>query len=96
MRKEHSSHPLKAGDVVAVIIVDRSGRPFIEGAAQIITRCATAHRYRVRFRGERALRSRFVSPEWQKNPARALALMVEFWRESKVAPAHEEFFPETE
>jgi hypothetical protein len=96
MRKTNSTHPLKTGDVVAVITLDPAGCPIIEGAAVIKAKCALPNRYRLRFRGELTLCSRFVSPEWQKNPARSLALLVEFWWASKSPPAHEEFFPDTE
>jgi hypothetical protein len=92
MRPKHSSHPLKLGDAVAVFGLSASGRPYLEGLAQIRSRYDAPHFYRVRFKGERVLRTRFINPNWQRNPERSLALLLAFW-DATASPSFDEFFP---
>jgi hypothetical protein len=88
-----SSDAIKAGDVVAVIGLRLHGGPYLEGWASVAdARCIAPNHFRVRFRGEKILRSRFVNPGWQRDPRRSLALLRAFWDASHDA-AIEEFFP---
>jgi len=92
MRPKPSSHPLKLGAVVAVFGLSASGRPYLESFAQVRSRYDAPHFYRVRFKGERVLRVRFINPEWQRDPERSLALLLSFW-DATMSPSFDEFFP---
>jgi hypothetical protein len=88
------SHPLHVGDVVAVLALDQAGHPVLEGQATIIAGCPPPHIYRVRFQDEKRSCVRFVDPNWQAQPDRALALLRDFWRSnSAVNPQVDDFFP---
>jgi hypothetical protein len=90
------SHPLDAGDQVAVFAADLSGQPFLEGWAKIVRRCARPHTYDVRFQNETRNRTRFVNPDWQATPDRSLALLIEFFRANRITnPSIADFFPDS-
>jgi hypothetical protein len=88
-----SSDVIKVGDIVAVFGLRPGGGPYLEGWASVAdARRAALHQFRVRFRGEAILRTRFVNPDWQNDPRRSLALLRAFWDASQDV-AVEEFFP---
>lgn len=93
MRPESLSHPMQIGDACAVFGCGSSGIPYYEGTATIHDRCARPHHYRVRFIGERILRTRFINPEWQRHSERSLALLLAFWRAGQ-SESFDEFFPD--
>jgi hypothetical protein len=84
---------MQEGDACAVFGCDPSGIAYHEGTATIHDCCAEPHQYRVRFIGERVLRTRFINPDWQRDPERSLALLLAFWRASK-SGSFDEFFPD--
>lgn len=87
-----TSHTLKIGAAVAVFGRSQTGQPFIEGSAVISATCPQPHNYRVCFHAEQVTRTRFVNPEWQRNPEHSLALLTEYWR-SSLLPSFDDFFP---
>lgn len=90
-----NSHPLNAGDTVVVFALDRLGRVWLEGRATIIACCPQPHTYRVCFQGEKRSTVRFVNPDWQAEPDRALALLTAFFRTNRTTnPSVSDFFPE--
>jgi hypothetical protein len=89
-----TSPEVKIGDTVTVFALDLAGRPFIEGCALIEAACAQPHLYRVRFLGEKTIRTRFVHPDWQDEPERCLTLLRQFWQAGASPPSFDEFFPD--
>ena len=88
-------HPIKIGETVAIFALGPSG-PFIEGDGTVSCHSTTADHYWVRFAGEPMARLRFVHPDWQASPDRALALLYAFWGSSRSrAPIIEDFFPDS-
>jgi hypothetical protein len=92
---QNDSHPLNVGDTVVVFALDGLGRVWLEGQAAIIARCAQRHIYHVRFHNERRNRIRFVDSDWQSDPDRSLALLIEFFRANRIMnPSVADFFLE--
>ena len=85
-------HPLAIRQTVSIIRLGASGQPFCEGRAYIDALTDRPHHYRVRFRGERIIQTRFVHPDWQQDPARSLRLLTEFWHANSL-PSFDDFFP---
>jgi hypothetical protein len=92
--KADASHKFRIGDPVVVFALSASGRPFIEGRAQVEARCTRRNHFRVRFCGESVSRTRFIHPDWQAEPERSLALLIEFWESSAEPSPFEDFFPD--
>lgn len=95
---EHdSSHPFAPGDIVSIFAFHpNSGRPFIEGRAEIIGPMRQAGYFRVRFFGDGAIRIRYVHPDLSiGNVERHLRLLVELWHTSKI-PDHNDFCADPE
>lgn len=82
------------GETVAIFALGPLGRPFIEGRARVQAATARPHHYRVRFLNERTDHIRFVSPDWQDNPKRSLALLIELWRVNTSPSTFDDFFPD--
>jgi hypothetical protein len=93
MRCKNALHPMKVGDPVAVFALNPFGEPYLEGWAFIRANCIQPHHYRIRFYGERVVRTRFVNPDWQQEPRRSYALLRDFWRASNESYL-DEFFPD--
>jgi hypothetical protein len=84
---------VKVGDAVAVFARDELGDPYLEGWAFIRAICANRpHHFRVRFRSERVVRTRFIDPASQREPKLSRALLRDFWRRNS-SESFEEFFP---
>jgi hypothetical protein len=84
-------HPLPIGQTVYIFGLNASGCPFCEGQASISAIDSQPHYYRVRFRGDRVMRIRFVHPDFQGDPTRSLTLLTEFWR-ANTSPSFDDFF----
>ena len=93
MPRKNASHPMKIGAAVTVFAVGPFGQPYCEGHAVVVATCRTAHHYHVRFLRERITRTRFVSPDFQKNPNRSLTLLREFLRTGSSSNL-DDFFPD--
>lgn len=84
---------LGIGNIVTVFAVGPAG-PYIEGRAVTKSECAQPHVYRVCFLGETTTRTRFIHPDWQAEPERGLALLLQLWRTNTSPPSFEDFFPD--
>jgi hypothetical protein len=85
-------HQITIGDAVAVFAFDPLGNLYLEGWAFIKAICAQPpHHYRVRFYGERVVRTRHIDPDSQREPKLSRALLYEFWRRNS-SESFEEFF----
>jgi hypothetical protein len=89
-----AARQFEIGDAVTIFAITPSGRPFIEGRALVEARCTRRNHFRVRFCGESVSRIRFVPPDWQAEPERSLALLIEFWESSAAPSRYEDFFPD--
>ncbi len=94
MRNEEADHPFKPGETVIVFAFGPTGIPLIEGRATIIDCSLVPHHYRVRFQDERLIRTRFVHPDWQRDPNRCNALLAAFWRSCGPHAWMEDFYPD--
>ncbi len=65
---------------------------YIEGRAVVLGRGHGPNHFKVRFLGERLTRDRYVHPDWQAHPTRALKLLQDFWSAQK-SPDPDDFFP---
>ena len=81
------------GDTITVFALGPAG-PYVEGRARVVAACGQAHCYRVRFFGEKTIRTRFIHPDWQNEPERCLALLRQFWLASTFHTSTDEFFPD--
>jgi hypothetical protein len=88
-------HALEIGDAVTVFAYDDFG-PFIEGVGTVDSCAAATDHYWVRFDHDPNARLRFVQPEWQSCPDRALVLLRAFWRSCRSNQSTiEDFFPDS-
>jgi hypothetical protein len=90
---EAAGRPLKIGDVVVVFTLGFSG-PFVEGTGIIESFCLGRDHYRIKFADDPTSRTRFIHPDWQSDPKRALELLRRFWRSSTSLPSFDDFFPD--
>ncbi len=67
--------------------------PAIEGWASIVGPALGEHCFLVRFAGDPIVHKRFIHPDWQTDPERALRLLQQFWR-AEMRPAVADFYPE--
>jgi len=84
------SHPIPIG--TTVIVIGMNDGPFIEGRATIKAIVSGAHRYRVQFSDDPALRVRIVHPALQEDPEEIVRALQDLWQ---AGISVDDFFPES-
>lgn len=97
--KRHSairnlSHPLAIGETVVVVRLPTTRPPFIEGRAIIRDIAQARHSYWLEFIGDPCLTERVVHPDLQRDPERALQVLLDIWRAGDAMPNVADFFPD--
>ena len=87
-------HPIPIGASVVVLRVAGSLPPYVEGRATVLAPAHGPHRYQVSFLGGPIPKIRTVHPDYQNEPEKMLALLVDLWcADAAIFDDFEDFLP---